>query len=396
MTRTYQYYKEVFRNESMPFAFVDLDLFDANGIALKRRAGIKKVRIASKSIRCTFLLKRIFEMDEQYQGIMAFTAPEAVFLSQQGFDDLLIAYPVWHETHLSAVCEELKKGKKLVLMTDQPAHIKRIQGIAAQHNVEALVCLDVDMSSEYPGIYFGVYRSSVNNVEKATKYLKAIKKSSNVRLVGVMGYEAQIAGLGDNAPGKQVMNGVIKRLKKRSIVELANRRAAIVRLIQDKGIELDFVNGGGTGSLETTREEELVTEVTVGSGFYSPGLFDNYTQFHHAPAAAYAIEVVRRPRKDIYTCSGGGYVASGAVGKDKAPVPYLPKGVELTANEGAGEVQTPIVYKGSEKLKLGDPVFLRHSKAGELCERFNTLLLVSRGEIVERVPTYRGQGKCFL
>ncbi len=396
MTRTYQYYKEVFRNESMPFAFVDLDLFDANGIVLKRRAGEKKIRIASKSIRCTYLLRRILEMDEQFQGIMAFTAPEAVFLSQQGFDDLLIAYPVWDERHIKAVCQEIKQGKKLILMTDQTAHIKRIQGIGEKEGVIVPVCLDVDMSSELPGIHFGVHRSSVNSVEKAKKYLKAIAKSSNVQLVGVMGYEAQIAGLGDNVPGKQVMNGVIRRLKKRSIKEVAARRKAIVELIHSKGIDLELVNGGGTGSLESTREEEVVTEVTIGSGFYASGLFDNYVQFKHAPSAAYAIEIVRRPQKHIYTCSGGGYIASGAIGKDKAPVPYLPKGIQLTDNEGVGEVQTPIVYKGDEKLKLGDPVFLRHSKAGELCERFNTLLLVSRGEIVDRVPTYRGEGNCFL
>jgi hypothetical protein len=39
---------------------------------------------------------------------------------------------------------------------------------------------------------------------------------------------------------------------------------------------------------------------------------------------------------------------------------------------------------------------MRHSKAGELCERFNALLLVSDGAIIGEAPTYRGEGQAFL
>jgi D-serine deaminase-like pyridoxal phosphate-dependent protein len=68
----------------------------------------------------------------------------------------------------------------------------------------------------------------------------------------------------------------------------------------------------------------------------------------------------------------------------------------LTKNEGAGEVQTPVKYSGTEKINIGDPLFFRHSKAGELCERFNFLHLVSQGKITNIVPTYRGESMCFV
>ena len=64
--------------------------------------------------------------------------------------------------------------------------------------------------------------------------------------------------------------------------------------------------------------------------------------------------------------------------------------------EGAGEVQTPVRYAGPAALRLGDPIFMRHSKAGELCERFNELALVADGKIAGAAPTYRGQGMAFL
>ncbi|HEY6331576.1 MAG TPA: amino acid deaminase/aldolase, partial [Blastocatellia bacterium] len=185
-------------------------------------------------------------------------------------------------------------------------------------------------------------------------------------------------------------------LKKRSVREVAERRAGLVEAIRSKGLQPRFINGGGTGSIDSTCAEDAVTEVTVGSAFYASALFDRYKDFRYSPAAGFAIEIVRQPRPDLYTCLGGGYVASGIADVSRLPAPWLPHGAELLPTEGAGEVQTPISYQGPEKLTLGDPIFLRHSKAGELCERFTHLIEVSDGKVVDQVTTYRGDGKCFL
>ncbi len=396
MQPTYQYYREALKGIQMPYAFVDIDLFDRNIKDILRRAGNKKIRIASKSIRCVHLMRYIFEKSKQFQGIMCFTAEEAIFLSAKGFDDLLVAYPSWNEDTIKRVAQAVSAGKQIILMTDSEKHLLHLNKIASEFKVTLPICLDLDMSTSFPGIHFGVYRSSINSVKKAKKFLLAVKKYPSIQLVGLMGYEAQIAGVGDNVKGSLVKSQVIRRLKKNSIPQIVERRKDVVNLIEEMGFGLSFVNGGGTGSLESTREEEVVTEITVGSGFYNPTLFDNYQNFKHLPTTAYAIEIVRKPKKNYYTCLGGGYTASGAPDKDKFPQIYLPQDAKLTANEWAGEVQTPVVYKGPENIKLGDPIFLRHSKAGELCERFNHLHLLSKGKVVKKVPTYRGEGMCFL
>jgi D-serine deaminase-like pyridoxal phosphate-dependent protein len=190
------------------------------------------------------------------------------------------------------------------------------------------------------------------------------------------------------------MNRIISALQQKSKKELAKRRKELVDILKKECPDLTIVNGGGTGSLESTAEEAWVTELTAGSGFYAPALFDHYSHFKHLPAAGFALEVVRHPQSNTYTCLGGGYVASGAVGKEKAPLPYLPEGMKLTPNEMTGEVQTPFIYKGT--LEIGDPVFFRHSKAGELCEHFQELQLIKDGKTVGKTNTYRGDGKCFL
>ncbi len=393
---TYSYYKKTFEGETMPFAYLDKDLLDKNIKDIIARSGEKKIRIASKSVRCRWVLQYLLEYSDQIQGIMCFTAREAAWLAGEGLDDLLVAYPSYHPKDIAGIFPALQSGKKIYLMTDLNAHLERLQQVAAEGGITLPICLDMDMTTRFPGIYFGVYRSSVNDLGSAKRFLARLKDCPNLRLGALMGYEAQIAGVGDNVKGKGLMNGIIRTLKRKSIVEIARRRKAIYDLTLEMGFEPEIVNGGGTGSLETTREEECVTEVTVGSGFYASHLFDNYKVFRHRPSAGYAIEIVRRPQKDIYTCLGGGYVASGTYGPDKIPLPHLPEGCTLVKNEMAGEVQTPIIYKGNEDLALGDPIFMRHSKAGELFEHFKEVLIVSEGRVVERIPTYRGEGQCFL
>ena len=394
-TPDYSYYKELFKGVKMPFAFVDMDMFGKNTELIVKRAGNKKIRIASKSIRCLELIKNILASDSIFQGIMCYHPEEAVYLSEQGFDDLLIAYPVYSQQHISAICKEIKKGKTIIPMADLPEHVQQLNRIAEQENCIIPVCMDIDMSSDFGSLHFGVRRSSITTVPKARELGALIKQLKNIRLDGIMGYEAQIAGVGDYT-GNAAKNLAISVLKKKSVKELAQRRAAIVKEIRLQGHQLRFVNGGGTGSAETTTAEDCITELAVGSGFYSPGLFDHYKRFLYLPAAAYAIEITRNPLPDVYTCYGGGYTASGSIEKNKLPTPYLPLGSKLIDTEGAGEVQTPIVYKGPEKLQLGDPVFMRHSKAGELCERFNTLFLVKEGKVIREVKTYRGEGKCYV
>ena len=396
MIRKYQYYRKIFKDKELPLAFVDLDLFDENVRAIIERAGQKRIRVASKSIRCTHLIKRILDSSPKYQGIMCFTLPEAVFLSQAGFDDLLAAYPCCQPKLITSVCEEVKKGKSITLMLDSAEHVKMHQHCAEKCGVVLPVCIDIDMSSTFPGLHFGVWRSGVFNANQASALYEIIRACPNLKLDGIMGYEAQIAGVADNYPGQTIKNTIVRLLKKKSIKSLAARREEAVKKLIKNGAAFRFVNGGGTGSLESTGKEDAVTEVTVGSGFYSSALFDNYSDFRHLPSAGFAIEIVRKPRQGVYTCHGGGYTASGAIGQDKQPVPYLPEGAMLTKNEGAGEVQTPVIYNGNEHLNIGYPIFMRHSKAGELCERFNSLWLVSDGKIVDEAKTYRGEGKCFL
>ncbi|MBZ2187906.1 amino acid deaminase/aldolase [Alcanivorax sp. JB21] len=394
----YDGYRNALTDQPLPAALVDMTLFEQNLRELLTRAGDLPLRIASKSVRCPALLRHALAFDDRCRGLMCFHMREACALAAMGFDDLLVAYPSCQPADVAAVCAAVANGASITLMVDCPAQVERIAAIAAEQGVVLPLCLDVDMSWHLPGLNFGVYRSPVRHVAAALAVYRVIAQSDAVRLEGVMGYEAQIAGLGDQVPGQALKNRLIRLLKRGSVPRLQALRGEVVAALREAGAPLRFVNGGGTGSLDSTRQDPAVTEVTAGSGLYAPTQFDHYRDLHYAPAALFALEVVRQPDAGRVTCLGGGYIASGGISPGKAPVPVWPRGLMLEPNEGAGEVQTPLRRKDPAATLpgIGDPVFFRHAKAGELCERFNHLLLIRDGRVVDTVDTYRGLGWQFV
>ena len=377
-----------------PFALVDLDLFWANGEDLLRRAQGKPARVASKSLRCRALLERILERPG-FAGLLTFTLPETLWLARHGIEDLLLAYPTADRAALREL-GALDVPRPPIVMIDSADHLDLIDAAAGRGRRPIRVCLDFDTSLELAGgrVRIGAKRSPLRTPEDVAALARDIVRRPGFELAGIMGYEAHVAGLGD-APANRALGLAVRRMQRAASAQLAERRAAVVAAVREVA-DVPLVNGGGTGSLETTAAEAAVTEVTVGSGFYGPTLFDAYSRFRPQPAAMYCLPVVRRPSPRIATALGGGYPASGAAGRDRLPSPYLPAGLRLTSTEGAGEVQTPLTGGAARELRVGDRVFLRHAKAGELCERFRSLYVVAGAEIVDELPTYRGEGKTFL
>jgi len=397
--RSYEEYETIFAEVEAPFAFVDLDAMTANAGEMLTRVGAKPIRVASKSLRCRGLLERILHSDPGFEGLMTFTLPETLWLAEHGFENLLLAYPTADANALSelALRSVANPEGAPIVMVDCVDHLDAIESVLGAGAAPVRVCIDLDASWWALGgrVKLGPKRSPVHTVEQAVQLAREIERRPQLTPAALMAYEGQIAGVGDRPPGQRLRGGAIRFMQRRSAAELAERRAAVVAAIREIAA-LPIVNGGGTGSLELTAAEECVTEVTAGSGFYAPALFDHYSRFALTPAAGFALPIVRKPTANVATALGGGYLASGGGDSARLPVPWLPRGLRLDPEEGAGEVQTPLLGAAAAQLSIGDRVYLRHAKAGELCERFDVLHLVEGGAVVDAVPTYRGEGKTFL
>ncbi|MBN9745961.1 amino acid deaminase/aldolase [Amycolatopsis sp. A1MSW2902] len=377
-----------------PLAIVDLDAFDANADDLLRRAAGKPIRVVSKSVRCRALLERALARDG-FEGLMCYSLAEAVWHAELGTsDDIVVAYPTADHEALRRLAASERARAAITIMVDSTEHLDLVDAALGHGHPDIRVCLELDASwRPLPGVHVGTRRSPVFKPAQAAAVARKIVARPGFRLVGMMAYEGQIAGLGD-AAGKGLQNRVIGWMQRRSAAELARRRGAAVRAVREVA-DLEFVNGGGTGSIETTGAEDVVTEIAAGSGFLAPTLFDGYSHFQPRPAALFALPVVRRPAKNVATLYSGGYIASGPTGPSREPSPYLPEGLRLLGFEGAGEVQTPVTGEAARTLRLGDRVWLRHAKAGELAERFLAYHLVRGSQVERTVPTYRGEGQNF-
>ncbi|MBF6364517.1 amino acid deaminase/aldolase [Nocardia puris] len=372
-----------------PLAALDLTALRANAADLARRAGGVPIRVASKSVRCRAILETVLDAgltaDGGFAGIMSYSLREAIWLVGLGARDVLLGYPSVDRAALAELAADETLLDSITLMVDDVDQLDFIRTAVGSDRVHPRVCLDVDASLRIGPVHLGVRRSPVRTPDQAAALARAALERG-FRVVGVMTYEAQIAGLPDS-------NIAVRLVKRASAAEITKRRRAVVDAVRSVTGPLEIVNSGGSGSIEVSVVDPDVTEVTAGSGLYVPTLFDHYRAFTPRPALFFATSVLRKPAPSIATVFAGGYIASGPAGPTRVPKPVWPNGLRLIGTEGAGEVQTPL--KAAAELRIGDRVWFRHAKAGELCERFDEVHLVESDGSRVTVPTYRGEGKNF-
>lgn len=357
------------------------------------RNAVPSIRVASKSLRVRGIVEAV-EALPGYHGVLAYTLSEALWLAE-AIDDVVVGYPTADRAAIARLAADDDLANRVTLMVDSVAGLDLIDSaIGPDRRADIRVCIELDAAWKSPLLgHTGAWRSPLHSVDDARVFAQHIVERRGFRLVGLMAYEGQIAGTVDRPAGRPVFGAIVRWMQRHSAAELAHRRAAVVTALREL-TDLDFVNGGGTGSIESTTAEPAITEVAAGSGLFGPHLFDHYTRFTPAPAAAFALSVVRTPRPDMATVLGGGWIASGPPGADRVPLPVWPEGLRMVPREMAGEVQTPLT--GASGLAVGDRVWFRHTKSGELAEHVNEVSIVEGDTIIDTLPTYRGEGKAWL
>ena len=382
-----------------PFAVVDLVSWRANAADLAARAGGLPIRVASKSVRSRALLRDVLGRPG-FAGVLAFTLPEALWLAGGPLpvsSDVVVGYPTADRSALRALTADPVLASRVTIMVDDVAQLDLVDSVRVP-GPEVRVCLELDASLRLLGgrLHLGVRRSPLHDPRSVAALAAAVAARPGFRLVGLMAYEAQVAGLQDAASSVPRLRRLgIRGVQALSMANLGRRRPRTVDAVR-RIAPLEFVNGGGTGSVQRTARDRSVTEIAAGSGLFVPALFDGYRSFTPRPSAFFALPVVRRPGPGLVTVLGGGWIASGPAGPDRVPVPVHPAGLRLLPAEGAGEVQTPLAGPAADALRVGDRVWFRHAKAGELSEHVDTLHLVDGDRIVGDAPTYRGEHRTFL
>lgn len=383
-----------------PIAALSLPALRHNIADLQRRSDGVPLRIASKSLRVRSIIDALVGLD-RVVGVLAYDLSEGIWLAtdaadRSGVDDVLMGYPSTNRRAIAELCANDQARQRVTVLVDCIEQLDLIDSVRPPARRGPIrVAIDLDASFRVPVVGdLGVLRSPVHTADEAVRLARAVAGRRGFDLIGVMSYEAQVAGVGNAVPGKPLENSMIRAMQGLSMAELRTRRRRVIKAIGEVA-DLQMVNAGGTGSVEVTARDRSVTDIAVGSGFFGGHLFDSYRHFSPAPALGFGLAVVRKPRADVATCHGGGWIASGPPAADRLPRPVWPAGLTYLPRETAGEVQTPLRGAAATTLRVGDRVWFRHTKSGELSEHVNTIALID-DDLVGEIRTYRGEGQAFL
>ena len=384
----------------LPALLIDKPAFLRNVGRFSKRARQwgKSIRLGTKSLRIPALMELALR-DPSFDGFLCFSPHEAEFLFAHlpARAHTVVAYPVVQVPDTEAFARMVKKQLPVVAMVDCVEHVRLLEvSLEKMDSGPLAIACDIDMSFRMGRLRIGALRSGLRDPKRLNDLCRIIAERRRVQLEGFMGYEAHIAGVPDRDPTSR--KNALVRVAKRLFRWQVRRARARVHPIWSQWVSSDkkFFNGGGTGSFDFTLSDPSVTEVTVGSGLLQSALFDYFDGAFSEPAQYVALRVTRQPHNNIVTCSSGGFIASGPVGKNKQPVVVYPSGLTVTTAEGYGEVQTPFQVMRQPPVYQGNVVLFRPAKAGEIAERFEKAYLVEDGKVTEEVPTYRGLGQTFF
>ncbi|MBD3188936.1 hypothetical protein GF325_19065 [Candidatus Bathyarchaeota archaeon] len=385
---THEDFQALLEGESCPCAVVDMEAFDHNiEMFLKgMKATGKHLRVGTKSVRVPALIERAMKKFD-FDGLFLFHPNEIKYWQEtRGIQDFIVAYPIINIEEAETCTRGAARdpNAKITLMIDSTAHLHLLEKSAAKQDVNLHVLVDLDVSIDFFGQFAGVMRSPLNSPDKVVRLARKVNRFPHLSFRGIMGYEAQEAGIGDQSL-------LYRFMKQQSRGRITRRRAKTVQALEEAGLHCEIVNGGGSGCFQDTARETFVTEVTVGSGLFKSYIFDPIESLREfMPSLFMALRIVRTPRPGVVTAYSGGYVSSAI---NKQPKIVFPRGCTATSREGFGEVQTPITFNPEKVfLKHGDLVICRLAKAGEPLERFNHVVTVKGNSVLDKRLTYRGEG----
>ncbi|MGQ9514824.1 MAG: DSD1 family PLP-dependent enzyme [Thermoproteota archaeon] len=226
-----------------PALIVDLDLLERNirkmaAFFSKREA---KLRPHVKTHKCPEIALR--QLESGARGITCAKLGEAEVMASYGIDDILIANQIVGKEKVKRLLK-LARECNLIVAVDNPSNAQMISEMAKADRMKVDVIVEVDV---------GMKRCGVQPGKEALSLARQICKMEGINLRGLMGYEGHVVYI-ENFGERRIE--CLKALK-----QLLDTKS----LLENDGLKLDVVSGGGTGTYEITGSCAGVTEVQAGS-----------------------------------------------------------------------------------------------------------------------------------
>jgi len=222
-----------------PALLLDLDAFEANLARMMdqvKRSG-KALRPHAKAHKCVEIAKR--QLAAGACGVCVATLAEAELMSQGGITGLLLTSPVADPRKIERI---VQTGAMVVV--DHTQQVEWYQAAAHKAGRQVGVLVDLDV---------GDHRTGAASIEQAVALAEAIDRASHLQLRGLQAYAA--AGSHILPYEDRVRNS------KETFAHASAVRNALAR----KGLTIEIISGGSTGTwlIDTALPEP--TELQVGS-----------------------------------------------------------------------------------------------------------------------------------
>lgn len=315
-----------------------------------------------KSHKCTRIAK--LQLQAGAVGITCAKLGEAEALAGAGIRNILIANQIVGPVKIARLVVLAKQAEPIVAV-DSEDNLRMLSAMASAAGVQIGVLVEVDI---------GMKRCGVKSGEAALALARLATSLPGIQFLGLQGYEGHIVDLRDLAERTEKVLAAMQPL-----VETR-------RLIEQAGIPVKIVSGGGTGSYTITGNIPGVDEVQAGSyvgmdGWYS----DIRSEFQ--PALSILVTVISRPSPDIAIIDVGrkGYGAEFGAPRVKD----LPgAGFANFSSEEHCAVSLP---PGST-VKVGDHLEIIPSH-GCTTANLHREFIIHRNGVVEDVWPIEGSGK---
>jgi D-serine deaminase-like pyridoxal phosphate-dependent protein len=354
-----------------PALVIDLDRVEANitEMAQRSRAAGVRLRPHTKTHKMPEIAR--MQIDAGASGITCAKVGEAEVMVAAGFDDILIAYPVYGLTKLARLAA-LRKQARILISLDSTEVAEGLGGLGVASGDPVEVYVEVDTGHHRMGRPAGA-----PTVELVT----SLAKIRGINIVGLLTHAGHAYGATSLADRDLVVDQEIADL------------LATQQLCADAGVEVREISVGSTPSGRSEMSRHGVTEVRPGTYVFNDTSMINLGVATQETCAAHILAtVVSRPTAQRFVIDAGtkcftsdGVGRSGwiqAVGRNDLTMEFI------TEEHGVGSID---LDQGGT-LSIGDKLELIPSHVCPVINLFDSAYGVRRGEVTQELVV-AGRGK---
>ena len=273
-----------------PALIIDLDVFDAN--LAKMQSYLEEQDIAlrahTKMHKCPLIARK--QVESGARGVCAAKISEAEVMGAAGIEDVLVTSPIATPDKVTRFVEARKNNPGLKIVVDCADSADLLAKVAGLEGLVVDVFVDMDL---------GMGRTGIETGDKTLQLVRHIGESNSLNLSGLQMYAGNCMHI----------EGFSKR--KQKYAHIMSKGIETLALLDEAGIVIPVVSGGGTGTYNMEADLGLINELQAGSYAFMDieyrdiGGVDSEQFLDFGVSLFVLVTAISQPQSRLITVDGG-------------------------------------------------------------------------------------------